>query len=157
MNEKAVVKILQKYEGKRAGLISILQDIQNELGYLPEEALRIVSKVKRRSLVDIYSVATFYSSFRFKPKGKHLLQVCLGTACHVRGGSQVAKELSKKLQVEPGETSSDGEYTLESVNCLGCCAIGPVIVKDGKYHGQMGVKDIPAVLNGKKEKCGCKK
>ncbi|MFH2203721.1 MAG: NAD(P)H-dependent oxidoreductase subunit E [Elusimicrobiota bacterium] len=148
--------------GKRKdGLIAMLQDIQAEMGYLPEDALRAVAANTGRPLIDVYSVATFYSSFRFKPKGKHLMQVCVGTACHVRGGSQVAEEIGKRLKVEPGDTTEDGEYTLETVNCLGCCAIGPVLVKDEKYHGQVAMKDLKALLSDQKakpakRKCRCK-
>ncbi|MFH1723043.1 MAG: NAD(P)H-dependent oxidoreductase subunit E [Elusimicrobiota bacterium] len=149
---KVVERILKSRDGGRLSLIAILQDIQAELGYLPEDALRAVSKGTGRSLIDIYGVASFYHSFRFKPKGKHLLSVCLGTACHVRGGAHVAEELCKKLGVEPGETSSDGEFTLETVNCLGCCAIGPVVVKDGQYHGQVSIKDVEPLIGGHKSK-----
>lgn len=152
-----VRRILRRHQGRRGGLVSILQDIQSELGYLPEAALKEVSKAGRRPLIKIYSVATFYSSFRFKPKGKHLLQVCLGTACHVRGGTQVAEQMKEKLGVGPGETTGDGDFTLETVNCLGCCAIGPVVVRDGKYHGQVKVGDLKSLLKRTNSKCGCKK
>ncbi len=150
MNLKAASGILKKYQASRSGLISILHDVQEEYGYLPEEVLRLISKKRNRPLIDIYRVAAFYSSFRFRPKGKHLLQICLGTACHVRGGSQVAEELGKKLGVEPGGTSKDGEFTFETVNCLGCCAIGPVVVKDDKYHGQVRIRDIGSLLMNEK-------
>ncbi len=157
MNRQNIAKILEKSRTAKTGLIAVLQEIQEECGYLPEEALRMLADSRRCSLIDVYSVATFYSSFRFKPKGKHLFQVCLGTACHVRGSSQVAEELGKKIGIEPGETSKDGEFTLETVNCLGCCAIGPVVVKDGKYQAQVRIKDLTSMIDGAKGKKGSPK
>lgn len=133
-------------------MIGLLQDVQEEFGYLPEAALKVVSERTGRPLVEIYGVATFYKMFRFKPRGRQLLSVCLGTACHVRGSAQVAEELGKKLGVKPGETSADGEFTFETVNCLGCCAIGPVVVKEGRYHGQVTLKELGGLL--KKECSG---
>lgn len=130
----------------RLHLIALLQDLQEEFGYLPEFALRSVARKTGRPLVSVYGVATFYKMFRFKPKGRQLLSVCVGTACHVRGGAQVAEELGKKLGVRPGDTSADGAFTLETVNCLGCCAIGPVVVKDGRYHGQVSLKELNVLL-----------
>lgn len=153
LNVSSGAALVEKTESHRSGLIAALQDIQEERGYLPEEALRDFSEKKSIPLIDIYSVATFYSSFRFKPRGKHVLQICLGTACHVRGSTQVKDELCKKLGIEPGETTPDLEHTLETVNCLGCCAIGPVLVKDGKYHGQVRIKDIDSLLGNRKECC----
>ena len=130
----------------RLHLIALLQDLQEEFGYLPEFALRRVAERTGRPLISIYGVATFYKMFRFKPKGRQHLSVCVGTACHVRGGAQVAEELGKKLGVKPGDTTADGEFTLETVNCLGCCAIGPVVVKDGRYHGQVSLKGLGALI-----------
>ncbi len=157
INLKNIANILEKSLKAKTGLLATLQDIQEECGYLPEEALRMLAESRRCSLMDVYSVATFYSSFRFKPIGRHLLQVCMGTACHVRGSSQVAEELGKRIGVEPGETSKDGEFTLETVNCLGCCAIGPVVVKDGKYQAQVKIKDLTPMLSGAKNKQGSPK
>lgn len=151
--EKKAAAIVERHSQKRLHLISLLQDLQEEFGYLPEPAMQVVADKTGRPLVDIYGVATFYKMFRFKPRGKQTLSVCLGTACHVRGSAQVAEELGKKLKVKPGETSADGEYTLETVNCLGCCAIGPVVVKDGKYHGQVSLKGLDSLL-GAGEKDG---
>ncbi|MBI4423268.1 MAG: NAD(P)H-dependent oxidoreductase subunit E [Elusimicrobia bacterium] len=130
----------------RLHLVSLLQDLQEEFGYLPEPILRLAAERTGKTLIDVYGVATFYRMFRFKPRGRQLVSVCLGTACHVRGGAQVASELGKKLGVRPGETTADGEYTLETVNCLGCCAIGPVVVKEGRYHGQVGLKELDGLI-----------
>ncbi len=118
-------------------LISILQDIQAEYHYLPEEILRHVAKRLNLPLIQVYGVATFFKAFSLKPQGKHKCSVCLGTACHVRGAPSILDELERRLGIKTGETTEDMEFTLESVNCLGACALGPVVVVDGKYHGQM--------------------
>ncbi len=133
MNPEVVSNILQKHRDVRDGLISILEDIQSQFGYLPSEALKIVADETGTSLVDIYGVATFYKSFSLKPRGKHLISVCLGTACHVRGAPSIAEEFEKLLNVRAGETTEDQEFTLETVNCLGACALGPIVVVDGHY------------------------
>lgn len=148
MNLQALPKILKKHSDRRGGLIGLLQDIQEEYGYLPEPALREVSEKTGRPLIDVYGVATFYRCFSLTPRGKHLAAVCLGTACHVRGGAQVAEEFERRLGVRAGETTKDNEFTFETVNCLGCCATGPVVVIDGKYHGQVSVRDVAGLIRG---------
>lgn len=145
MNPETVDSILQKHVGGRDGLISILEAIQNHYGYLPQEALQKIAEKTGRSLVDIYGVATFYRAFSLKPRGHHLVSACLGTACHVRGAPSIAEELEKQLDVKSGETTTDREFTLETVNCLGACALGPVVVVDGHYFSSVKkahVKDI---------------
>jgi len=118
-------------------LIPILQDIQTKYNYLSEDSMRIVAEKLSIPLRDVYGVASFYQAFSFTPKGKHIITVCLGTACHVRGGEGIADTVSRELQIKPGETTNDLMFTLETVNCLGCCAIGPIVVVDGEYHGQV--------------------
>ena len=132
-----ILGILDKHEGDRGGLISILEDIQAKYSYLPAEALKLVADETGRSLVDIYGVATFYKSFSLEPRGKHLCSVCLGTACHVRGAPTVAREFERQLEISAGETTPDREFTLETVNCLGACALGPVAVMDGHYFSNI--------------------
>jgi len=132
-----VSKVISKYEKKRTALISILHDIQDHYHYLPEGALKKVASQLRMDLNDLYGVATFYKSFSLTPKGKHLITLCLGTACHVRGGPKILRELKKQLSIGPGQTTQDGQYSLNVVNCLGACAIGPVLVLDGKLSGEM--------------------
>ena len=97
-------------------------------------------------LIDVYSVATFYKVFSLEPRGKHIINVCLGTACHVRGGARIADKIKTGLNIEVGETTKDKLFTLEIVRCLGCCALGPVVVVDGEYHGQMNTKKVDALL-----------
>ena len=146
MELENVKKICEKYEQMGGGLISILEDIQSTYSYLPEEALKNVAENTGRSLVDIYGVATFYKSFSLKPRGKHLISVCSGTACHVRGANNVAKEVEQRLNIKSGETTSDNEFTLETVNCLGACALGPVVVVDGHYFPQVKTSMVLEIL-----------
>ena len=137
-----ILGILDKHEGDRGGLISVLEDIQAKYSYLPAEALKLVAEGTGRSLVDVYGVASFYKSFSLKPRGRHLVTICQGTACHVRGAPQIRAELEKKLGVEPGETTEDGQFTLEAVNCVGACALAPLVVVDGDFYGQMTAKKV---------------
>jgi NADH-quinone oxidoreductase subunit E len=129
--------IIEKYKRDKGFLVSILQDIQAEYNYLPKEALFDVSDSLGIPVSQVYGVATFYRAFSLIPRGRHLIQVCLGTACHVRGAPKVLEAIERKLKVKAGETTADKEYTLTTVNCLGACALGPVVVIDQEYHGQM--------------------
>jgi len=132
-------------------LLPLLQDIQTEYGYLPEDNLRETAETLGMPLIDVYSVATFFKSFSLTPRGRHQVKICLGTACHVRGSSRISKEIERKLALKPGETSEDGEFSLEAVMCLGCCAIGPVVVLDGKYYGQVTPAKLESILETVKE------
>ena len=142
----AVLGILDKHEGDRGGLISVLEEIQAKYSYLPADALKAVAEATGRSLVDIYAVATFYKSFSLKPRGKHLCSVCMGTACHVRGAPTVAQEFEHQLGIHAGETTADKEFTLETVNCLGACALGPVAVVDGHYFSNVRSKRVKPII-----------
>ena len=141
-----VVAILRSHGDNPAELVSILQDIQAKYRYLPQDALRIVAQVTRRPLVDVYAAATFYKSFSLKPKGEHLILSCQGTACHVRGASGIVEELQRRLGVGPGETTPDKKFTLETVNCLGACALGPVVVVDGHYFSKVRKSKIRQLI-----------
>ncbi|MFB3884021.1 MAG: NAD(P)H-dependent oxidoreductase subunit E [Thermodesulfobacteriota bacterium] len=137
MNLNPVDLIVDKYREKRTALISILHDVQDRYKYLPEEALRMVASRLRMDINEIYGVATFYRSFTLTPQGKHSVTLCLGTACHVRGGPKILRELKGLLGIEPGQTTADRQFSLNVVNCLGVCAIGPVMMVDGKFYGEM--------------------
>lgn len=132
--------------GKNGSLINVLEDIQAEYRYLPEEALVLVSDRMGVPLSQVYSVATFYHAFSLKLSGEHSICVCTGTACHVRGAVQVLSRLVSKLGIEPGGTTRDRLYTLETGNCLGACALGPVLVVDGEYEGNMTTKKVDKLL-----------
>ena len=147
IDSQDILIILKKYDQNSGGLVAILEEIQNKYGYLPETALRIVSEKTGRSLVDIYGVATFYRFFSLEPKGKHLSCVCLGTACHVRGAQGVVEEFEHQLGIKAGETTEDKEFTLETVNCLGACALGPVAVIDGHYFSKVERSKVKKLLD----------
>lgn len=138
--------IVAKYGQQRRGLIPSLLDIQKEYHYLPVEALQRVSEQMSVPLVQVYQVASFYKAFSLVPRGEHIITVCLGTACHVRGGPFLVDQIERVLGIKPGETSKDMQFTLETVNCLGCCALGPVMVVDDKYYGNMVINKVERVL-----------
>ncbi len=141
-----VTQIINRYGANKDSLISMLQDIQAVYRYLPEDALRIVANELRLPLIQVYAVATFFKAFTLQPRGKHLVTVCLGTACHVRGARAVLDEVKRHIGIEPGVTTGDMQFTLETVNCLGACALGPIVVIDGKYHGQMSPRRVKTTL-----------
>jgi len=134
-------------------LIPVLQDIQEYFKYLPEAFLIQVAKELRIPLIDVYGVATFYQSFSLVPKGEHIIVVCLGTACYIRTGKKMVEVLTNELNIEPGSITKDKKFSLETVNCLGCCAIGPIVLIDGTYYGEMTPKKIIKLIKTlKKEK-----
>jgi len=137
--------IIAKHGYEQSSLIAILQDIQSTFNYLPQKALKEVSRSTGIPLSRIYAVATFYKAFRLSPRGRHSIHVCLGTACHVRGGHRILEYLERKLGVRSGQTTEDLAYTLERVNCLGACAMGPMVV-DQKYMGKLKLDKIDSVL-----------
>lgn len=146
MERGEVLSILESHDGNRSGLIPILQDIQARYNHLPAEALKVLANETGRSLVDVYGVATFYKSFSLKPRGKHLCSVCTGTACHVRGASIIAEEFERQLETSAGNTTSDKEFTLETVNCLGACALGPIVVVDGHYFSNVNSARVKKII-----------
>jgi len=141
-----ILKIIEKHYKQRGEFIALLNKIQAEYGYLPEKSLRIISEKTGRSLVDIYSVATFYSSFTLKPRGKHIISACLGTACHVRGAPRVIETFEQQLGIKTGQTTPDKQFTLDTVNCLGACALGPVVVIDGQYFSNVKKSKVSQIL-----------
>jgi NADH-quinone oxidoreductase subunit E len=145
INDK-VIAIIKKYNGERGQLVSILQDIQAEYFYLPEEALIQVSKTMGIPESRVYDVATFFKAFSLKPRGRHIIDVCLGTACHVRGGVRVLETIERRLSIKRGETTEDSKFTLETVNCMGCCAVGPAVKIDGEYYGHMSTDKVNDLL-----------
>jgi NADH-quinone oxidoreductase subunit E len=140
--------ILQRYQRNRRFLVSILQDIQREYYYLPKDILKQVSQALDVPLSQIFGVATFFKAFSLEPRGRHLVNVCVGTACHVRGATRVLDGIEREIGIKPGETDSDLRFSLEAVNCLGCCALGPVVVVDGEYHGKLSPASAVEVLKG---------
>jgi NADH-quinone oxidoreductase subunit E len=143
---RKVDSIIDSYLDKKELLISLLQDIQAEFNYLPRDVLVRVSQKLEIPLSQVFSVATFFRAFSLEPRGRHLVTVCLGTACHVRGAQRMADKLERDYDLKPGATTEDSRFTLETVNCLGCCALGPVVVVDGKYESQMTPDKLDRVL-----------
>jgi len=139
--------ILERHPANRGSLIPVLQDVQEAFGYLSEEAIEELALLMGISANEIYGVATFYTQFRFNPPGRHTVQSCQGTACHVRGGRKILDELEQRLGITVGQTTEDGQFDLERVACLGCCALAPVVAVDGKVYARMTAKKIPSVLS----------
>lgn len=142
-------EILERYPDGKHSIIQIMQDIQSTFNYLPRECLVEVSRILRVPLSRLYSIATFYSAFSLNPRGKHMVTVCMGTACHVRGAAAILSEFERKLGIKSGQTTEDMEYTLETVNCLGCCAIGPIVVFDKNYIGEFRLDLVDKLLREK--------
>ncbi len=151
MSELSAVKetissILDRYDRDKSNLIAILQDVQAEYNYLPREAIAEVSQALDIPLSQVFSVATFFRAFSLKPRGRHSVHVCLGTACHVRGAASILQQMEKEMNVCCGDTTEDKKFTLEGVNCVGACALGPVVVVDGEYIGHVSVNKVKPLL-----------
>lgn len=144
--KQKLTSILNSYERDPGMLVAILQDIQAEYNYLPKETLTHISQGLDVPLTQVYSVATFFKAFSLKPRGLHIINICLGTACHVRGAGRVLDEIGRQLDIKAGETTEDFRFTMETVNCVGACALGPIVVIDGKYSGQMKTDKVKALL-----------
>lgn len=146
MEPSNVDAILDNRGAEPFDIVEVLQDLQELHGYLPEEVLRRVSTSFGVPLIEVFRLASFYKAFSLKPRGRHLVTVCLGTACHVRGAPRTLDEVVAQLGVEPGETTEDRTFTVETVNCLGACALGPVVVVDGEYHDHMSPAKLRTLL-----------
>jgi NADH-quinone oxidoreductase subunit E len=148
--KKSLNEILSHYTGDRSDLIPILQDIQSNLGYLPEDLILNVSKFTGVPESEIYGVATFYTQFRFKPIGKKHIMVCKGTACHVKGAPNILEGIERYLGIKEGEVTFDMEYSLESVGCLGCCALAPCAMVNDEVESKLTLKDVKKLFSKKK-------
>jgi NADH-quinone oxidoreductase subunit E len=146
MENDRIDQIIDQHQGDPSALIQILLDIQKENRWLPKEVLERVSRKLQVPLSRIQHIVTFYKAFGLVPRGRHEIHICMGTACHVRGAPRVLDSVQDLIGVKPGETDSDLRFTLETVNCLGCCALGPVMEVDGKHHGKVAPAEIGNVL-----------
>lgn len=144
--KQKVNQVLQKHQHDKSLLVDILQDIQAEIGYLPKEALLEASRGLGVPASRVYGVATFFKAFSLTPRGRHLINVCMGTACHVRGAPKVLEAIEKELGVKSGETTKDLKFTLETVNCVGACALGPMVIIGEDYHGEMTPEGVAPIL-----------
>jgi len=134
---ETVARIIQRYGGDPDMLIPMMQDVQAECGYLPQAELKELSSKLVVPLARVYSVATFYASFRLMPKGDHTIQLCMGTVCFLKGADKISQAIREEFSLVPGGTSPDRKFTFSPVNCVGACALAPVMVVDGEYHGQL--------------------
>ena len=146
MGASEIDGIIKQYDGRESAILAILQDIQAREKYLPKEALEYVSQKMHIPLVHVFRIATFYNALSLKPRGRHKVDVCLGTACHVRGGNKILEKMERDLGISVGETTKDKRFTLESVHCVGCCSLGPVAVVDGNVFGRVSQEKVPALL-----------
>jgi NADH-quinone oxidoreductase subunit E len=144
---KSLNDILTSFSGDKSEIISILQDIQSNMGYLPEQAIMEVSKFTEVPESEIYGVATFYTQFRFLPVGKKHIMVCKGTACHVKGAKQIIEGIERHLGIKEGEVTFDLEYSLESVGCLGCCALAPCAMINGEVESNLTLRDVKRIFS----------
>lgn len=148
MNPQKVDEIIDRYPGREGVLIQLLLDLQGEFNWIPKEAIQRINEKLGIPLSQIYRVASFYKAMSLVPRGKHVVNVCLGTACHVRGSTKVMDKVEEVLGISAGDTTKDMKFTLERVNCLGCCALGPVMIVDKDYHGNLIPAKVKAILEG---------
>ena len=149
---KKLDRIIEQFNTRGGSLIGLLQDVSESYGYLPGKVLEEISEKMGVALSHLYSLATFYTSFRLEPMGEHLCSVCVGTACHVKGAPGVVEAIERELNIQAGETSDDGKFTLETVNCLGACALGPLVVIDEDYHGKLDQRKAVKLIKKYEEK-----
>ena len=147
LSMEKIDNIIDKYSNEKGVLIQLLLDIQHELNWVPKEAVIRINQRLKIPVSEIYRVASFYTALSLKPRGKHLVRVCAGTACYVRGGPRILDSVERTLNIKPGETTPDKNISLETVNCLGCCALGPVVEIDGQYHGKLSPSTIGQLLS----------
>jgi NADH-quinone oxidoreductase subunit E len=147
MSIEQIDKIIDKYAKEKGVLIQLLLDIQRQCSWISKDAIMQISARLKIPVSEIYRVASFYTALSLKPRGRHLVRVCSGTACYVRGGPRILDEVERTLTVKSGETTADKRFSLETVNCLGCCALGPVIEIDGQYHGRLSTAAVRELLS----------
>ena len=148
--KSGIKRILSRNGNDSAMLVSVLQDTQSEFGYLSREAITEVSKQLNVPLTQVYSVATFFKAFSLIPKGKHQIHVCLGTACHVRGADKILDTVERELGIKSGESDKELNFSLDTVNCVGACALGPIVIIDGKYSGEMKIEAVKPLVDSYK-------
>jgi len=150
--QERLSEVLSPYKGRGDALIPILQNVQEELGYLPDEAMLEIARTTGLPESRVYAVASFYAQFRFTPRGRHTIMVCRGTACHVRGAEKILEETERTLGIAEGETTEDEEYTLETVACIGCCALAPCVMIDEDVEAKLTPKMVSKIINGRNKK-----
>jgi NADH-quinone oxidoreductase subunit E len=147
----AVAKVLASFGGDKAELIPILQQVQQKLGYLPQAAMKRIAGFIKVPESTVFGVATFYAQFKFVPSGRNIVRVCRGTACHVKGGARILREVEHRLGIKPGESTPDYEYALETVACIGACALAPTMTISNETHGEMTTKKVAEIFSQRSE------
>jgi len=154
MDARAIIRILEKYEYCHSDIIGIMQEVQHIENFLPEEALRYISRRMEISLTKVFDIATFYKAFSLKPRGRHIIKACCGTACHLGGSVQNLDQIQRILNIKEGETTADRMFSLETVNCLGACALAPVVVVGDEYHEAVNAGKIEKILTSYRKEEG---
>lgn len=144
--KEQILEIVEAYPQDRRYALAAMQDMQRAFNYIPEEGLSLLAEHLGCSRAQLYSMATFYKALSLTPKGKHIIKICNGTACHIRGSMNLKTGLQRELGIEPGETTEDGLFSVEFVNCLGSCALAPVMLVDGVYHNKLKLEDVPGIV-----------
>lgn len=151
MKDEKLIEIIQKHSGEEGALLNLLLEVQEKYNYLPKEVLAEISLTKDIPLSRLYSVATFFKNFSLTPRGKHTVHICMGTACQVWGGKRLVDKVGEELKIKPGETTEDLNYTLETINCPGCCGLAPVVVMDKDIHGKVTRNKLLSLVKEYKE------
>lgn len=146
--EEQLKAVFASYKGEKSELIQVLQHVQEEIGYLPEEAMLEISRFLRVPESKVFGVATFYAQFKMKPRGRYIIRVCKGTACHIQGSPKIAEKVEDVLKIQSGDTTPDLKFTLEEVACIGACALAPVMMINGNPHGRLSPDKIKGILDG---------
>jgi NADH-quinone oxidoreductase subunit E len=146
MDMSNIDAIIDRYDRAPSALLAIMQDVQDEERYLPKEAMNRISEALEIPISRVYQMATFFESFHLEPRGKHICTVCMGTACHVRGAQRLVEQLERDLDIPSGQTTEDLMFTIEEVNCVGACALGPLVIIDSEYHGNMTSGSLQKVV-----------
>ena len=146
MMEKKIKTIIKRYPKDRHYALAVLQDMQGKFNYIPKDGLDMLAEYLEVPVSQLYSMATFYKALSLKPKGKHIIKVCNGTACHIRGAMNLVTGLKRELGIDPDQTTKDGQFSVELVNCLGACALAPVMLVDEKYYNRLKLEDVKTVI-----------
>ena len=154
VSAEEVARIIEAYPADRRFALAAMQDMQNEFNYVPEEGLEMLAEHLGCPIAQLFAMATFYKALSLTPKGKHIIKICNGTACHIRGAMNLVTGVKRELNIEPGETSEDGQFSVEIVNCVGSCALAPVMLVDGVYHNKLRVEQVPGIIESYRAKDG---
>ena len=149
-----VARIIEAYPADRRFALAAMQDMQNAFNYVPEEGLEMLAEHLGCPIAQLFAMATFYKALSLTPKGKHIIKICNGTACHIRGAMNLVTGVKRELNIEPGETTEDGQFSAEIVNCVGSCALAPVMLVDGVYHNKLRVEQVPGIIESYRAKDG---